>query len=86
MLWRGGEEGAKGSAKGSLAGRVEEEEEKSAEVWRRGPRRWKESEDSVLETDALLPDEAETAGSVNPSTSQAATKPIAIQIWKTFLI
>lgn len=28
-LWQGGEEGAKGSATGSLAGREEEEEEKS---------------------------------------------------------
>lgn len=57
-LWRGGEEGAKGSAKGSLAGREEEEEEeeKSPEVCgRKCPRRWKESEDSVLEMDDLLP-------------------------------
>lgn len=61
-LCRGGEEGAKGSAKGSLAGREEEEEEeeeKSPEVcWRKGPRRWKDSEDSVLEIDDRLPDEA----------------------------
>lgn len=57
-LWRGGEEGAKGSAKGSLAGREgeEEEEEKSPEgCGRKCPRRWKESEDSVLEMDDFLP-------------------------------
>lgn len=80
-LWRGGEEGAKGSAKGSLAGR-EEEEEKSPEVWRKCPRRWKESEDSVLETDALLPDEAETTRSVNPSTPEV--EPIMSKIWMIF--
>lgn len=51
-LWRGGEEGAKGSATGSLAG----SEENSPEVCgRKCPRRWKESEDSVLEMVDLLP-------------------------------
>lgn len=62
-LCRGGEEGAKGSAKGSLAGREEEEEEeeKSPEVcWRKCPLRWKDSEDSVLEIDDLLPEAAVT--------------------------
>lgn len=57
-LWRGGEEGAKGSAKGSLAGREEEEDEEvnsPEDCGRKGPRRWKESEDSVLERDDLLP-------------------------------
>lgn len=58
-LWRGGEEGAKGSAEGSLAGREEEEEEdeeKSPAVWeRKCPRRWKESEESVLVMEDLLP-------------------------------
>lgn len=59
-LWRGGEEGAKGSALGSLAGREEEEEEEEKSprggVWK-GPRRWKASLDSVLERDDLLPGE-----------------------------
>lgn len=57
-LRRGGEEGAKGSAKGSFAGREEEEEEeeKSPEVCgMKFPRRWKESEDSVLLIDDFLP-------------------------------
>lgn len=57
-LWRGGEEGAKGSDKGSLAGR--EEEEKSAEgCGRKCPRLWKESEVSVLEMDDLLPEKTD---------------------------
>lgn len=55
MLWRGGEEGAKGSAKGSLAGREEEEEESPGACGSKCPRRWKESEDSVLEMEDLLP-------------------------------
>lgn len=53
-LWRGGEEGAKGSAKGSLAGR-EEEEKSPGGCGSKCPRRLKESEDSVLERDDLLP-------------------------------
>lgn len=51
-LWRGGEEGAKGSAIGSLAGR--EEKSPIGWVWK-WPRRWKASLDSVLERDDFLP-------------------------------
>lgn len=66
MLWRGGEEGAKGSAKGSLAGR--EEEGKSPECGgTKCPRRWKESEDSVLEMDALLPEEKKGTAKIQVS-------------------
>lgn len=58
-LWRGGEEGAKGSAIGSLAGREEEEEEEEERspgaCGSKCPLRWKEPEDSVLHRDALLP-------------------------------
>ncbi len=54
-LWRGGEEGAKGSAKGSLAGREEEEKSPVGCGWK-CPRR---SEESVLERDDLLPDEVQ---------------------------
>ncbi|TNN74379.1 hypothetical protein EYF80_015338 [Liparis tanakae] len=59
LTWKGGEEGAKGSAKGSLAGREEEEKSPGGCCWRKGPRRWKDSDESALETADLLP-EAQT--------------------------
>lgn len=64
MLWREGDEGAKGSAKGSLAGR-EEEEKSPGGCGRKCPRRWKDSEDSVLESDDLLPQKGRTDSASN---------------------
>lgn len=60
-LWRVGEEGAKGSAIRSLAGREEEDKSPRAWVWK-WPLRWKASLDSVLESDDLLPEKTTEVG------------------------